>query len=168
MTFLYAGLGIVMISGIAAMMQVANNVSKLNVISGIKPDKYINANLAKHDRRILNIINNPSAPKSDICNYVIAQTEIQRISFQNAGFSKAEIDREAPIYFDSLIVNNQKIPYNTLSKDERIIGSCVLINTDLKHRVLINKNNSINRIYNFSLFSCYLKDKSICNFEENK
>ena len=167
MTFLYAGLGIIMISGIAAMMQVANNVSKFNVISGIKPDKYIKANLAKYDRRLLNIINNPIAPKSDICNYVIAQTEIQRESLKNAGLSKAEIDREAPIYFDSVIVNNQKIPNRTLSKDERIIGSCVLLNTDLKHRVLINKNNSKNRIYNFSLFSCHL-DKAICNFEENK
>ena len=168
MTFLYAGLGIVMISGIAAMMQVANNVSKFNVISGIKPDEYINGNLAKHDRRLLNIINNPIAPKSDICNYVIAQNEIHRESLKNAGLSKAEIDKEAPIYFDSVIVNNQKIPYKTLSKDKRIIGSCVLLNTDLKHRVLINKNNSKNRIYNFSLFSCYLLDKASCNFEENK
>ena len=168
MTFLYAGLGIVMISGIAAMMQVANNVSKFNVISGIKPDEYINANLAKYDRRLLNIINNPMAPKYDICNYVIEQTDIKRRSLQNTGLSKEEIDREAPIYLDSVIVNNQKMPYKTFSKDERIIGSCVLINTDLKHRVLINKNNSKNRIYNFSLFSCYLLDKAICNFGENK
>ena len=168
MTFLYAGLGIVMISGIAAMMQVANNVSNLNVISGIKPDKYINANLAKHDRRILKIINNPNAPKSDICNYVIAQTAIQRQSLLNAGSTKAEIDREAPIYFDSLIVNNQKISNKTLSKDERVIGSCVLINTDLGHRVLINKNNSKNDIYNYSLFSCEISDRAICSFEENK
>ncbi len=168
MTFLYAGLGIVMISGIAAMMQVANNVSNFNVISGIKPDKYINANLAKYDRRFLEIINNPNAPKSDICNYVIAQTQIQRQSLLNAGLTKAEIDREAPIYFDSLISNNQKIPNKTLSKDERIIGSCILINNDLNHRVLINKNNSKNKIYNYSLFSCYIPDTVSCNFEDNK
>ena len=168
MTYLYAGLGIVMISGIAAMMQVANNVSKFNVISGIKPDQYINASLAKYDRSLLNIINNPIAPKYDICNYVISQTEIKRKSLQNAGLSKAEIDRVAPIYIDSVIVNKQKIPYKTFSKDERIIGSCVLINTDLNHRVLINKNSSKNSIYNFSLFSCSTLDNSICNFEENK
>ena len=61
MAFLYAGLGIAMISGIAAMMEVANNVSNFNVISGIKLDKYIEADLAKHDRRFLEIINNPTA-----------------------------------------------------------------------------------------------------------
>ena len=168
MVYLYAGLGIVMISGIAAMMEVANNVSKFNLISGIKADKYISANLAKNDRRFLKIINDPLAPESDICNYIIDQTEIERLSLLNAGLSSEEIDRDAPIYFDSTIVNNQKIPNTTSSTDERILGSCVLINTDLKHRVLINKNNSNNRVYKYSLFSCYLVDKAYCNFEENK
>ena len=100
MTFLYAGLGIAMISGIAAMMEVANNVSKFNVISGIKPDKYIDGGLAKHDRRFLEIINKPTAPKSDICNYIIDQTATKRLSLLNAGFTSEEIDIEYPIYFD--------------------------------------------------------------------
>ena len=51
MIFLYAGLGMAMISGIVAMMEVANNVSNFNVISGIRQDKYIEADLARHDRR---------------------------------------------------------------------------------------------------------------------
>ena len=168
MVFLYAGLGIAMISGISAMMEVANNVSNFNLISGIKQDKYISAGLARYDRRFLKIINDPSAPKSDICKYIIDQTEIERLSLLNAGLSSEEINREAPIYFDGLFVNNQKIPYNTLSNDERIKGSCILLNTDLNHRVLINRNNSNNRIYNYALFSCSLEDKAYCDFEENK
>ena len=169
MAFLYAGLGIAMISGIAAMMEVANNVSKFNVISGIKPDKYIDAGLAKHDRRLLEIINKPTAPKSDICNYIIDQTATKRFSLLNAGLTLEEINRDFPVYFDSLIINNQKIPYTTSSKDERIKGSCVLINTDLKHRVLINKNITENSVYHYALFSCYLNDdKPYCDFEENK
>ena len=48
----------------------------------------------------------------------------------------------------------------------RLLGSCVLVNNDLKHRVLINKNTSINKIYEYSLFSCYLDKNSYCDFEE--
>ena len=64
-------------------------------------------------------------------------------------------------------INNQEIPYKTTSKDKRILGSCVLINNELKHRVLINKNPSKNKIYEYSLFSCYLDEKAYCDFEEN-
>ena len=172
MAFLYAGLGIAMISGIAAMMEVANNVSKFNVISGIKPDKYIEADLAKHDRRFLEIINKPTAPKSDICNYIIDQTATMRLSLLNAGLTSEEIDIKYPIYIDKFIDdNNQEIPITTNSKNERVQGSCVLLNTDLNHRVLINKNKTENSIYYYALFSCYLdpeNEKPYCNFEENE
>ena len=57
-----------MISGIAAMMEVASNVSKFTIISAVKSDKYISANLSKYDRRFLKIINDPSAPESNICS----------------------------------------------------------------------------------------------------
>ena len=170
MAFLYAGLGIAMISGIAAMMEVANNVSKFNVISAIKPDKYIDSGLAKHDIRFLEIINKPTAPKSDICNYIIDQTATKRSSLLNAGFTSEEIDLQYPIYFDKFKDdNNQEIPFTTNSKNERVQGSCVLINTDLNHRVLINKNKNENSIYYYALFSCYLDDdKPYCNFEDNE
>ena len=167
MVFLYGALGVLMISGIAAMMEVANSVSKFTQISSIKPDKYIAANISKNDRRFLKIINDPSAPKSNICDHIIDQTKIERSSLLKAGLSSKEIDRNAPIYFSFLKINNQKIPYKTTSKDKRILGSCVLINNELKHRVLINKNPSKNKIYEYSLFSCYLDEKAYCDFEEN-
>ena len=166
MVFMYAGLGIAMISGIAAMMEVANNVSRFNVISGIKEDKYIIANLARYDRRFLRFINDPAAPKSDICKYIIDQTDIERSSLLNIGATVKELDIVAPLYLDRPNINEPI--FSTLSIDKRVSGSCVLINTSLKHRVLINKNNSNNRVYDYSLFSCYLVDKSYCDFEENK
>ena len=51
--------------------------------------------------------------------------------------------------------------------DERLVGSCILSNTYLKHRVLINKNNSVGKKYPYALFSCYLEN-AYCSFEENK
>ena len=41
MVFLYGALGVLMISGIAAMMEVASNLSNFTQISAIKSDKYI-------------------------------------------------------------------------------------------------------------------------------
>ena len=71
MVYLYAGLGIVMITGISAMMQVTNNISKLNLVSQFKSDSYKSAKLSKYDRYFLEKINNPAAPNSDICKYII-------------------------------------------------------------------------------------------------
>ena len=62
MTYLYAALGIAMITGISAMMQVANNISEFNLISVIKSDSYISSKLSKYDRRFLEIINDPKKP----------------------------------------------------------------------------------------------------------
>ena len=42
--------------------------------------------------------------------------------------------------------------------------SCVLVNKDINHRVLITKDN----LGSFNLFSCYLKNESFCTYEINK
>ena len=168
MVFLYAALGTLMITGIAAMMEVASNVSKFTIISGFKSDKYTEASLSKNDRLFLEMINDPSAPKSNICDYIVNQINVERLSLLNTGLSSEAIDRNAPIYFSKIKIDGQEIPYKTNSKDIRLLGSCVLVNNDLKHRVLINKNTSINKIYEYSLFSCYLDKNSYCDFEEDK
>ena len=53
MTYLYAGLGIAMLTGIAAMMQVGININSLMPLSVLKLDKYGNSSLAKYDRQIM-------------------------------------------------------------------------------------------------------------------
>ena len=52
----------------------------------------------------------------------------------------------------------------TPSKNSLFLGSCVLVNKEINHRVLINKNS----IGSFNLFSCYLKDQTFCPYEVNK
>ena len=56
MTYLYAGLGIAMLSGIAAMMQVGNNINSLIPLSVLKIDNYSNSSLAEYDRKIMKIL----------------------------------------------------------------------------------------------------------------
>ena len=52
----------------------------------------------------------------------------------------------------------------TPSTNSLFIGSCVLVNKSLNHRLLISKTN----IGTFNLFSCYLKDETFCPYEVNK
>ena len=52
----------------------------------------------------------------------------------------------------------------TPSVNALFIDSCVLVNKNLNHRVLIKKGN----LGNFNLFSCYLKDETFCPYEVNK
>ena len=60
MTILYVGLGIAMVSGISAMMQIGNNVNNLMLLSTFKENEYYASNLHSYDRRIMGILNNYS------------------------------------------------------------------------------------------------------------
>ena len=51
-----------------------------------------------------------------------------------------------------------------ISKNDLFVGSCVLVNKELKHRVLIKKSSD----GSFNLFSCYLKNETFCPYEVNK
>ena len=144
MVFLYVGLGLAMISGISAMMQIGNNVNNLMFLSNFRTSDYYLTNLPNYDRRIMEILNNYSGPDIDVCSNVK----------ENLNFTAYEIVEEPSPSINELF--NQ---------------SCVLVNNELSHRVLINKNE----LSEYNLFSCYLKDKLlrnkvklICNFEENK
>ena len=70
MTLLYIGLGIAMVSGISAMMQIGNNVNNLMLLSTFKQNEYFKSNLPSYDRRILDILNNYSGSDADVCSNV--------------------------------------------------------------------------------------------------
>ena len=70
MTILYIGLGLAMISGISAMMQIGNNVNNLMLLSTFKKNIYYETELPSYDRQILNILNNYSGPASEVCSTV--------------------------------------------------------------------------------------------------
>ena len=143
MVFLYAGLGIAMISGISAMLLIGNNINNLMFLSTFKRDEYFETSLASKDRRIMEILNNYSGPKEDVCKKVK----------ENLSDSLYE---DGEIFLSS---GNQTPSKNSLFND-----SCVLVNKEIKHRVIISNNKSSG----FNLFSCYLKNKPACDFEENK
>ena len=143
MAFLYVGLGLAMVSGISAMMLIGNNVNNLMLLSTFKQNEYYESNLPSYDRRILDILNNYSGSDADVCSNV-------RLNLSDSLYEPGDL---------FLSTGTQTPSTNSL-----FVGSCVLVNKQINHRVLINKNS----IGSFNLFSCYLKDQTFCPYEVNK
>ena len=143
MAILYIGLGFAMISGISAMMQIGNNVNNLMLLSTFRQNNYYESSLPSYDRRILDILNSYSGSPEDVCSNVKA-------------------NMSDTLYEDGdLFLSTGK---QTPSTNSLFVGSCVLVNKEINHRVLINKTAPSN----FNLFSCYLKDQTFCPYEVNK
>ena len=132
-----------MISGISAMMKIGNNVNNLMLFNTFKQSDYYQSSLPSYDRRIMAILDNYSSLDQDVCLNI-------KEKLSDTLYEEGEL---------FLSTGTQTPSLNSL-----FVGSCVLLNKDLKHRVIINKTN----IGTFSLFSCFLKDETFCPYEENK
>ena len=143
MAILYISLGIAMVSGISAMIQIGNNVNNLMLLSTFKQNEYYESKLPSYDRRIMSILNNYSGSDDDVC-------------------SNLKLDLSDSLYEDGELFLSTGT--QTPSTNSLFLGSCVLVNKEINHRILINKNS----LGSFSLFSCYLKDQTFCPYEENK
>ena len=143
MSFLYIGLGLAMISGISAMMQIGNNINNMRLLSSFKENEYYQSSLPSFDRRIMSFLNDYSGLDSEVC-------------------LKTKESLSDTIYQDgqTFLSTGTQTP----SESNLLVGSCVLVNLQLKHRVLIKKSPD----GTFSLFSCHLKDETFCPYEINK
>ena len=145
MTYLYAGLGIAMISGIAAMMQITNNINTLYTLSVLKDDLYSQSNLPSYDKNIMKILYGELTPNSNICDFV-----------------KEKITN--PIYENGenfLVTGTQTLSVHPIFKN-----SCALVSKDVKHRILIIPLKEGENKY--GLFSCLLSKEPNCPFEINQ
>ena len=143
MAILYISLGIAMVSGISAMIQIGNNVNNLMLLSTFKQNEYYESKLPSYDRRIMSILNNYSGSDSDVCSNI-------KFNLSDTLYEDGEL---------FLSTGTQTPSTNSL-----FLGSCVLVNKEINHRVLITKDN----LGSFNLFSCYLKNESFCTYEINK
>ena len=132
-----------MISGISAMMKIGNNINNIMLLSTFKESDYIQSDLPNYDRKIMAILNNYSGPDIDVCSHV--KEKINDTLYENGELF--------------LSTGTQTPSLNSL-----FLGSCVLVNKDINHRVIIKKNNE----GNYNLFSCYLRDETFCPYEVNK
>ena len=142
MTFLYVGLGIAMISGISAMMQIGNNINNMRLLSSFKENEYYQSSLPSYDRRIMGFLNDYSGLESEVC--LKTKENLSDTNYQEG---------------QTFISTGTQTP----SENTLFLGSCVLVNMELNHRVLIKRSSD----GNFDLFSCYLKNETFCPYEVN-
>ena len=148
MSYLYAGLGIAMLSGIIAMMQIGNNVNKfINLISKdnqILKD-YIDSNSPSYDKDIIKILyeNSSSLPETDICKYLVSKINENKLNTSSSYFIGP--------------------PDTTVPSNKFFDQSCALENIGGDHRAVINKTSK----EKYELFSCSEKEKvgNYCKFE---
>ena len=143
MSFLYIGLGLAMISGISAMIQIGNNVNNLMLLSDFKQNEYYESDIPSYDRRIMEILNNYSGPQTDVCLNI--KEKLSDTLYEDG---------------ETFLATGTQTP----STNSLFLGSCVLVNKEINHRVLINKTN----LGTYNLFSCFLKDQTYCSYEVNK
>ena len=143
MTFLYIGLGLAMISGISAMMQIGNNVNNLMLLSDFEQNQYYESAIPSYDRRIMDILNNYSGSQTDVCLNI--KEKLSDTLYEDC---------------ETFLTTGTQTP----STNSLFLGSCVLVNKEINHRVLINKTN----LGTYNLFSCFLKDQTYCSYEVNK
>ena len=143
MSFLYIGLGLAMISGISAMMQIGNNINNMRLLSSFKENEYYQSSLPSYDRQIMSFLNDYSGLDSEVCLKT-------KESMSDTNYQEGQ----------TFLSTGTQTP----SESDLLVGSCALVNLELKHRVLIKKSSD----GTFSLFSCYLKDETFCPYEVNK
>ena len=132
-----------MISGISAMMKIGNNINNLMLLSTFKESDYIQSDLPTYDRKIMAFLDNYTGADIDVCSFIKGK-------FSDTLYENGEI----------FLSSGKQTP----SSNSLFLGSCVLVNKDINHRVIIKKNN----VGTYNLFSCYLKDETFCSFEVNK
>ena len=143
MVYLYAGLGIAMLSGITAMMQIGNNLNNMSPLSALKVNSY-GGKYPSYDRQIMKLLYTPTVPDTNICSYI-----------------KNSI--EDPEYEDGNIFSETN--KQTYSNNSLFANTCVLVSTKAQHRVLIVPK--IGESYKYGFFSCSISQNPYCDFETN-
>ena len=146
MAYLYAALGVSMLTGVFAMFQMSNALLQQQILSKAPDNKYSQTIHQTNDKKFLKVLEN--------ANSTWGSGDSLCLSIKN----------EISNLGGDLLVLNQYIKTNTNnSNSSRFAGACFLAKGN--HRVLITPNNSEN---NITLFSCVLDKTIICDFEENK
>lgn len=143
MSFLYAGLGVAMLSGIMAMMQIGNNVDKfiqsLDKVN-INQDDYFESEYISNDKEIIKLLYKDSLVEDDICNYLSININ------------------------EKLNTVKYKAKLISTSSNKFFTQSCALIHLDGKHRVVVQTIDD--KYHHFSCFSEKKEDDDyVCKFE---
>jgi len=146
-TYLYAGMGIAMLTAIMAMFQISTGLTQQQIFSKPPADPYLKSVWQSNDQQFLRLIETMDGTwgsGSTLCQKII-QTVGSGASFP--GLTG---------YVESL---------GSGSLHTRFIGACVLGSGP--HRVLVAPKPSSSVGTSYRLYSCVLTGGVACNFEQS-
>jgi len=154
MTYLYAGLGIAMLTAVMAMFQIAMGLTQQRIVSKPPQDTYVKPDWKFNDRQFLRLINamNAGSVPASTCDKIKDVIDKDK--------QKLPDDQE---FSDLYAYDDQGLVIS--SSHFRLTGACALALPNGNHRVLIAPAPAGAKGYR--LFSCLITDSyGQCGFEK--
>ena len=145
MHYLYAFMGIAMVSGIVSMLEISTSLSNQSLVTAPAPDTYF--------------ANDSNAPAVDRA-FLQALTTKADSSWQKGSEFCNELKIEATKI--SNLASNYVVQERSKSTHPKLSSSCTLISPT--HRVIISYSNPT--VNTYGLFSCRTESSLYCAFED--
>ena len=148
MVYLYAGLGVLMLSGIMAIFEMGLSLTGQSMLP-TPPDDYLqNSDLKMSDKRLIELLSNPNSVSQGLANQALCIALVESYSDQYPGQSAWKTDHRMPI------------------DQGRWIRSCQLNRGS--HRIVIMPPDPGRLDMPYKMFSCILAaGYDQCSFERN-
>ena len=148
MVYLYAGLGVLMLSGIMAIFEMGLSLTGQSMLP-TPSDAYLqDSDLKMSDKRLMELLSNPDAVNQGLANQALCTALVESYSDQYPGQSAWQVDHRMPI------------------DQGRWIRSCQLNRGS--HRIVIMPPDPGSSDMPYKLFSCVLDaGYDQCSFERN-
>ena len=146
MAYLYALLGISMITSIMTIIQISSSITSQREFSVPKSDEYLDSESQNSDRLFLKLLKQGDGSwgyGNDICDNLLSYSKQMGDSYKS--------------------LDNYQSGVDTISDKERFIGSCAITNG--VHRILVTPYDKTEKF--FGLYSCLLEGKVFCQIESN-
>ncbi len=148
MYYLYAGLSVAMISGIMHVVEMASSITSQQIYSRPPDNSYLGSSAQQSDQQWISLLKDSSSDwgvSNTLCSKLISEGSAR----------KGELS----------LLSNYIQDISSPSSNERLIGSCALVDPVTAHRVLISPTPT--KPIPFSLFSCILISEAFCPIELN-
>ncbi len=146
MAYLYALLGISMLTSIMTVIQISTSITNQREFSVPNQDLYLDSESQNSDRLFLKLLkqgNESWGYGNDICDNLMSYSRQMANGYKSLAKYKTALD--------------------TTSDNERFVGSCALTNG--VHRILITPYDKTEKL--FGLYSCLLDGKVFCQIESS-
>ena len=148
MVYLYAGLGVLMLSGIMAIFEMGLSLTGQSMLPTPSDGYLQDSDLKMSDKRLMELLSNPDAVNQGLANQALCTALVESYSDQYPGQSAWQADQRMPI------------------DQGRWIRSCQLNRGS--HRIVIMPPDPGRSDMPYKLFSCVLAaGYDQCSFERN-